>query len=186
MIAGPAPRLRPIELKLDQKLAGVHWPLVALLVLIGLVGYAMLYSAAGGSHAPWAWRHGLRLVVFVPVMVAMALVDLRLWYRAVADKRDQSKIDLERRLHTFDEVVQSLEPASARYEAQRCLSCGTCFECDGCYSACPERAVIKLGPGLRYQYDFDKCTGCAICYDQCPCGAITMIAEPKVNEGARP
>ncbi len=35
---------------------------------------------------------------------------------------------------------------AARYEAQRCLSCGNCFECDGCYSACPEHAVIKLGP----------------------------------------
>ena len=34
------------------------------------------------------------------------------------------------------------------------------------------QAVIKLGPGRRYRYDFDKCTGCAICYDQCPCGAI--------------
>jgi NADPH-dependent glutamate synthase beta subunit-like oxidoreductase len=111
---------------------------------------------------------------------------LRLWYRAEADTRDQARIDLERRLQTFDEVVQSLDADGARYEAQRCLSCGTCFECDGCYSACPERAVIKLGPGLRYQYDFDKCTGCAICYDQCPCGAITMIAEPKVTEGARP
>ena len=38
--------------------------------------------------------------------------------------------------------------------------------------------MIKLGPGKRYHYDFDKCTGCAICYDQCPCGAITMIPEP--------
>ena len=66
----------------------------------------------------------------------------------------------------------------ARYESQRCLSCGNCFECDGCYSACPEQAVIKLGPGRRYEYDFDKCTGCAICYDQCPCGAITMVPEP--------
>jgi NAD-dependent dihydropyrimidine dehydrogenase PreA subunit len=38
--------------------------------------------------------------------------------------------------------------------------------------------VIKLGPRRRYAYDLDKCTGCAICYDQCPCGAITMIPEP--------
>lgn len=78
---GAAPRLRPLELTLNQKLIGVHWPLVALLVLIGLVGYAVLYSAAGGSHAPWAWRHGARLAVFVPVMVAMAVIDLRVWYR---------------------------------------------------------------------------------------------------------
>ncbi len=103
---------------------------------------------------------------------------LRLWYHAEAKRRGQSTIDLDGRRHTFDEVVAGLDPTAARYEAQRCLSCGNCFECDGCYSACPEQAVIKLGPGRRYEYDLDKCTGCAICYDQCPCGAITMIPEP--------
>ena len=105
---------------------------------------------------------------------------LRLWYHAEAKKRGQSHIDIERRRQTFDEVVGGLDPGAARYEAQRCLSCGNCFECDGCYSACPEQAVIKLGPGKRYEYDLDKCTGCAICYDQCPCGAITMVPEPTL------
>ena len=33
----------------------------------------------------------------------------------------------------------------------RCLSCGNCFECDGCLGACPEDAVIKLGVGLALQ-----------------------------------
>jgi NADPH-dependent glutamate synthase beta subunit-like oxidoreductase len=103
---------------------------------------------------------------------------LRLWYQAKSMKRGQSTIDLNRRRQTFDEVVAGLAAADARYEAQRCLSCGNCFECDGCFSACPESAVIKLGHGQRYEYDLNKCTGCAICYDQCPCGAITMIPEP--------
>jgi formate dehydrogenase (NADP+) beta subunit len=103
---------------------------------------------------------------------------LRLWYHAEAKKRGQSTIDIERRRQTFDEVLAGLPPEAARYEAQRCLSCGNCFECDGCFSACPEKAVIKFGPGRRYAYDFTRCTGCAICYDQCPCGAITMIPEP--------
>jgi Pyruvate/2-oxoacid:ferredoxin oxidoreductase delta subunit len=103
---------------------------------------------------------------------------LRLWYHAAALKRGQSTIDLGRRRRTFDEVLAGLTSADARYEAQRCLSCGNCFECDGCFSACPERAVIKLGRGQRYEYDLNRCTGCAICYDQCPCGAITMIPEP--------
>ncbi len=102
---------------------------------------------------------------------------LRLWYHAEAKKRGQSSIDIERRRQTFEEVIGGLGPDAARYEAQRCLSCGNCFGCDGCYSACPEQAVIKLGAGRRYQYDFDKCTGCAICYDQCPCGAIAMVTE---------
>ena len=103
---------------------------------------------------------------------------LRIWYHAEAKQRGQSTIDLTLRRQTFDEVVGGLDPDAARYEAQRCLSCGNCFECDGCYSACPEQAVLKLGPGLRYEYDLSKCTGCAICYDQCPCGAITMVPEP--------
>ncbi len=110
---------------------------------------------------------------------------LRLWYHAEARRRGQSAIDIGRRRLTFDEVVGGLDAASAQYEAQRCLSCGNCFECDGCYSACPEQAIVKLGPGLRYRYDLDKCTGCAICYDQCPCGAITMAPEPSPAAAAR-
>ena len=106
---------------------------------------------------------------------------LRIWYHAEAKRRGQSAIDLALRQRTFDEVVGGLDADGARYESQRCLSCGNCFECDGCYSACPEQAVRKLGPGLRYEYDLDKCTGCAICYDQCPCGAITMVPEPKAT-----
>jgi formate dehydrogenase (NADP+) beta subunit len=106
---------------------------------------------------------------------------LRIWYHAQAKKRGQSTIDIEQRCQTFEEVVTGLLPEAARYEAQRCLSCGNCFECDGCFSACPEQAVLKLGPGKRYEYDFTRCTGCAICYDQCPCGAITMIPEPPAT-----
>ena len=81
MIGAGQPRLRPIERTLAQKLAAVHWPLVALLATIGLAGYAMLYSAAHGSHTPWAWRHGLRLAIFLPAMVALALIDLRIYLR---------------------------------------------------------------------------------------------------------
>ena len=102
---------------------------------------------------------------------------LRLWYHTQAPHRAQGSIDIERRRNTFDEVLSGLDAGAARYEAQRCLSCGNCFECDGCYSACPEQAVVKLGPGRRYRFDLDKCTGCAICFDQCPCGAITMMDE---------
>ena len=78
----------------------------------------------------------------------------------------------------FEETTAGLSEPEARYEARRCLSCGNCFECDQCYAACPEQAIVKLGPGLRYRFDFDRCTGCAVCYEQCPCHAIEMIPEP--------
>jgi rod shape determining protein RodA len=81
MIVSAPPRIRPVELSLAEKLRGLHWPLVTLLLVIGLAGYAMLYSAGGGSHGPWAWKHGVRLAVGLPLMVAIALVDIRFWFR---------------------------------------------------------------------------------------------------------
>ena len=53
-----------------------------------------------------------------------------------------------------------------------------CTRCDDCLGACPESAVIKLGVGLRYEFDDARCTGCGACYRQCPVHAIEMIPEP--------
>jgi Pyruvate/2-oxoacid:ferredoxin oxidoreductase delta subunit len=153
-----------------------------------MVPYARTVTTAIG-HGKKAARHidaFLRAAPYARVVDhEVATFDmLRIWYHAEAKRRGQSAIDLDRRRLTFDEVIGGLDAASARYEAQRCLSCGNCFECDGCYSACPEQAVVKLGAGLRYRYDLNKCTGCAICYDQCPCGAITMIPESARQDSA--
>ena len=57
----------------------------------------------------------------------------------------------EHRTSGFDEVLAGLAEAEARHEAQRCLSCGNCFECDNCFAACPEQAIVKLGPGQALQ-----------------------------------
>ena len=62
--------------------------------------------------------------------------------------------DVQRAPHQASRrCVQGLSEKEAVYEAKRCLSCGNCFECDGCYGACPEDAIEKLGPGKRYRYD---------------------------------
>ncbi len=81
----------------------------------------------------------------------------------------------------FEEISQGLTEAEARYEAQRCLSCGNCFECDNCYAACPEQAILRLGPGRGYRIDYDLCSGCAVCFEQCPCHAIEMTPEPAAE-----
>jgi NADPH-dependent glutamate synthase beta subunit-like oxidoreductase len=100
------------------------------------------------------------------------------WYYSDAPKTVQPLLDLARRTSTFDEVVHGLDETNALFEARRCLSCGNCFECDNCYGVCPDNAVIKLGPGKRFQFNFDYCKGCGICVSECPCGAIKMIPEP--------
>lgn len=79
MVARPFGSDQPPSL--GEKLARLAWPLVALVVLLGLVGYVLLYSAAGGSHTPWALRHGIRLVVMTLLAVAIVMVDIRQLFR---------------------------------------------------------------------------------------------------------
>ena len=102
---------------------------------------------------------------------------LQVWYKTVADAAKQPHLDPAEAISGFDEIVDGLSEPQARYEAQRCLSCGNCFECDGCFGACPEHAIEKLGAGKRYKFHYDLCTGCAVCYEQCPCHAIDMVSE---------
>jgi 2-oxoacid:acceptor oxidoreductase delta subunit (pyruvate/2-ketoisovalerate family) len=104
---------------------------------------------------------------------------LNTWYYTDADRSRQVYLEAIRRRSNFDEVVGGLEPDTALFEARRCLSCGNCFECDTCYGVCPDNAVIKLGPGKRFIFNYDYCKGCGICVQECPCGAIEMVKETK-------
>jgi NADPH-dependent glutamate synthase beta subunit-like oxidoreductase len=104
---------------------------------------------------------------------------LHLWYFGDNARREQPQLAPEERVSDFGEVVAGLSAQEAVYEAGRCLSCGNCFECDGCLGACPEDAVIKLGEGHRYRFDYDRCTGCGACFEQCPVHAIEMVPEPR-------
>ena len=111
---------------------------------------------------------------------AVATYDrLNTWYYTDADKSRQPYLDLARRRASFEEVVGGLDQGTALLEARRCLSCGNCFECDTCYGVCPDNAIIKLGPGQRYQVNYDYCKGCGVCAEECPCGAIDMVKEVR-------
>ncbi len=112
-----------------------------------------------------------------PKHIPIAFEDLNLWFSTDAPHADEERRAQEERTADFDEVVSGFDRKRAQYEAERCLSCGNCFECDGCLGACKEDAVIKLGQGKRYRFDYDKCTGCRSCFEQCPCGAIIMVPE---------
>ena len=102
---------------------------------------------------------------------------LNAWYYEDAPGTVRPTIEAIRRVENFEEVVKGLDETNALYEARRCLSCGNCFECDNCYGVCPDNAVIKLGPGKRFQFDYDYCKGCGLCAAECPCGAIDMVPE---------
>ena len=123
-----------------------------------------------------AWLNGERWVH--PPSHELASFDkLNTWYYSDAPKSQRPVLDQIRRQSTFEEVVGGFDEQTAQFEARRCLSCGNCFECDNCYGVCPDNAVIKLGPGLRYQFNYDYCKGCGLCVAECPCGAIRTVPE---------
>jgi len=99
------------------------------------------------------------------------------WYYSDAPRTVRPMLDLMRRQSGFAEVVGNLNEENAKFEARRCLSCGNCFECDNCYGICPDNAIIKLGPGGRFEFKYDYCKGCGMCAAECPCGAIRMEPE---------
>ena len=66
-------------LSIGEKLLEVNWGLVLLIAVIACVGFAMLYSVAGGNFDPWANKQMLRFVIGLVLLVTVALVDIRVW-----------------------------------------------------------------------------------------------------------
>ncbi len=79
----------------------------------------------------------------------------------------------------FTERMKGLEEQQAIDEAERCMSCGLCFECDNCVIYCPQDAVFRVNKaksttGRYVDTDYSRCVGCHICADVCPTGYIEM------------
>jgi NADPH-dependent glutamate synthase beta subunit-like oxidoreductase len=134
------------------------------------------------GHGKKAARHidaWLRGVAYTPPPKnEIASADkLNTWYYGDAPHTVRPTLEIARRTTTFEEVVKGLDESNALYEARRCLSCGNCFECDNCYGVCPDNAVINLGPGKFFEFNYDFCKGCGVCAAECPCGAIVMTPE---------
>lgn len=62
-----------------NKLKQLPYLIIALIMAIGLVGIAVLYSAAHYHWHPWALKQLVRLAVGVGAMILLALIDLRRW-----------------------------------------------------------------------------------------------------------
>ena len=73
--------LNPPSFTLRQKLWQMHWLFILLLGATASVGFAMLYSAAGGNIDPWASRQMVRFAVGMAVLITVALIDIRLWLK---------------------------------------------------------------------------------------------------------
>ncbi len=93
--------------------------------------------------------------------------------------RDRTGPDEANVLGDDKPLMKGLEEEQAVEEADRCMSCGMCFECDNCVIYCPQDAVFRVKKdesttGRYVATDYTKCIGCHICSDVCPTGYIDM------------
>ncbi|MDF2563863.1 MAG: glutamate synthase GltB3 subunit [Massilibacillus sp.] len=79
----------------------------------------------------------------------------------------------------------SCELPAANEDYNRCISCGTCRDCQMCLKSCPEKAITRVDlPDGTFQYESsaEKCIGCGICSGVCPCGIWLMDSNTeKIN-----
>ncbi|HYC74819.1 rod shape-determining protein RodA [Brevundimonas sp.] len=67
--------------RISTKITELDWRLVGLLCVIAGTGGAMLYSIAGGQWQPWAADHLVRFGLMVIVMLCLALIHPKWWFR---------------------------------------------------------------------------------------------------------
>jgi cell division protein FtsW (lipid II flippase) len=69
------------EQSFSRKFFHLNWGLVALVTLIAAIGFMALYSAANWNLDPWASKQIIRFCVGFIIMLGVAMIDIRFWYR---------------------------------------------------------------------------------------------------------
>ncbi|MFO7543717.1 MAG: NAD(P)-binding protein [Thiobacillus sp.] len=139
-------------------------------------------AVGDGRRAASAIDHFLRGMDAVAEVPAEAIPydQLNLNYFERAARAETSILPPDQR-KAQEEIEGGFDPNQARHEANRCLSCGSCFACDNCWTLCPDSAVLKTteqaADGSHYVFDYDYCKGCGLCARECPCGYIAMEDE---------
>ena len=70
------------KLTLAYKLKQINYGLILLVSACCCIGFAMLYSAAGGDLQPWAQRHVVRYFVGLLGILILALINIRFFFKA--------------------------------------------------------------------------------------------------------
>jgi len=89
-------------------------------------------------------------------------------FESVTAHHGMSRPAQERRIDNCEVHAGLADPS----EAQRCLSCGVCNECDRCVTFCPEGVLKRVGH--EFIFDYDDCKGCGVCAAECPRNVVFM------------
>jgi len=69
------------KIPFSEKIEQLNWLLISLIITLAFIGFVMLYSAGGGSFRPWLIRQLGFFSVFFPLMIFIAVTDIKLWFR---------------------------------------------------------------------------------------------------------
>jgi rod shape determining protein RodA len=67
----------PLMVRVHQ----LNWRLISLILILAFIGFIMLYSAAGGSFFPWLIKQLIYFFIFFPIMILIAVTDIKIWFR---------------------------------------------------------------------------------------------------------
>ena len=87
-------------------------------------------------------------------------------------------IPYERIKTQYYEVCRMVGKFSAKKEADRCMSCGSCRDCGMCVESCYYGAISRkelANKSYEYVVDENRCIGCGFCAGICPCGVWEMV-----------
>lgn len=145
-------------------------------------GAGMVVNAIGSgrlaAEAIDAWLAG-RDPVELGHAERVGAADVNFFYFRPVARARQPHLSRADAVQGMDEVVQGLDWRGAVREALRCLTCGSCTECDNCLTFCPDVAVHHDHRTGTYSADLLHCKGCGICVTECPRGAIVLLPEDQ-------
>jgi NADPH-dependent glutamate synthase beta subunit-like oxidoreductase len=151
-----------------------------------VAGLERFVSVAIGQGRDAAAGIRARLGVGSPAPEKAALAEVvaedqvNLYYFSESARQERNRLAAEERLQGFREAAEVLSAGTAADEAARCLSCGTCIECDNCVVFCPDLAVKKDDNDPQHYRVLEQyCKGCGLCVIECPRGVVRPKAEVR-------
>lgn len=74
-------RFKGLNLSLKEKFFNLNFGYIFCIILLAIIGFITLYSAANGNFYPWAIKQCIRFGVCLLIMIALALIDIKVYLK---------------------------------------------------------------------------------------------------------